>query len=188
MLIPANKLAYSREDKMKLEEYKKLWNGLNSPKDINRLAKEGYDKELLLVLYTEKHVRGIKRNYYNVTARSRRLLDEWKRGKSFRHLAEKHKFSPILMASIVLKEHGMTKREVREALKDYNIVKDLRIRKELEAAEEEDLVYSKRGYEIQRQRGIEGEAGIAKWLEKNKITYRTENDLKGEGKKTFSLR
>ncbi len=172
---------------MDINEYNKLWDGLNSPQDIGRLAKEGYSKELLLVLYTEKHVRNIKRNYYHVAARGRRLLEEWKQGKSFGHLAEKNGFSPVLMASLVLREHGMTKREVREALKDYNIVRDMRIRKELEEAEAQDLVYSKRGYEIQRKRGIEGEAGIAEWLKKNNISYRTENDLKGEGKKTVDF-
>jgi len=63
----------------------------------------------------------------------------------------------------------------------------MRIRKELEEAQEMDLVYSKKGYEVQRDRGIEGEAQIAAWLDKKGISYQTENDLKGEGKKTVDF-
>ncbi|MCK4327271.1 MAG: TPD domain-containing protein [Candidatus Diapherotrites archaeon] len=167
---------------MNITEYNELWKQLKGGEDIERLAGEGYDRELLLVLYTEKHVRDIKRSYYQVTAKSDRLLDEWRRGRSFDHLASKHRFSPVLMASIVLREHGMTKKEVRNALADYNSVKDRRIRKELERAQECDLVYSTKGYEIQKQRGEEGEARIAKWLDDRAMVYKTEEDLKGSGK------
>ena len=167
---------------MNITEYNGLWKQLDSGEDIERLTGEGYDRELLLVLYTEKHVRNIKRSFYKVTAQSDRLLDDWKRGRSFDHLASKHRFSPILMASIVLKEHGMTKKEVRNALQDYKSVKDQRIRKELERAQETDLVYSQKGYEIQRDRGIEGEERIARWLDDRTLSYKTEEDLKGSGK------
>jgi len=167
---------------MNIEEYNRIWDELNRPEDIDRLSDEGYDDELLLVLYTEKHVRNVKKSYYTVTAKSKKLLQEWKAGHSFHALAERHRFSPVLMASILMKEHGMTKRDVHDALLDYNRVKDARIRNELAQAQEKDLVYSTKGYEIQRKRGQEGEAKIAKWLNDRGLTYKTEKDLKGSGK------
>lgn len=167
---------------MNIKEYNYIWKQLQTAEDIDRLAEEGYDDELLLVLYTEKHVRDIKKNYYGVAARSKKLLREWKAGHSFDHLAKKYRFSPILMASIVLKEYGMSKREIKNALQNYNAVKNARIQKELQMAQERDLVYSHKGYEIQRKRGEEGEARIAKWLDEQGISYKTEKDLKGQGK------
>ncbi len=167
---------------MNIDEYDSIWKQLNSHEDVERLTEEGYDDELLLVLYTEKHVRHIKKNYYNVTARSKKILADWRNGQSFEHLAKKHRFSPILMASIILKEHGMTKREIRNALNDYNAVKDQRIRDELARAQDLDMVYSTKGYELQRTRGEEGEARIAKWLDAQELSYKTEEDLKGQGK------
>ena len=167
---------------MNIDEYNRLWNGLDTHDDIERLAGEGYDRELLLVLYTEKHVRNIKRSFYRVTANSKRLLHEWRGGTPFHKLAEAHRFSPILMAGIVLKEHGMTKQQIRDALRDHNLVRDERIRDELKRAQEHDLVYSQHGNELQATRGREGEARIHKWLTAQDITFRTEKDLKGSGK------
>ena len=40
---------------------------------------------------------------------------------------------------------------------------------------------------MQRDRGIEGEAGIARWLEKEGIAYKTEEDLKAAGGKTVDF-
>ncbi len=55
---------------MKLEEFKWLFNNLRNPGDIKRLARRGYDKELLLVIYNQKIVRTSTRMFYEVKNRS----------------------------------------------------------------------------------------------------------------------
>jgi hypothetical protein len=166
---------------MNIREYKNLYAQLNSYEDVNRLATdEGYDKELLFVIFTEKHVRGIKRDFYKVKNDTRRLLDKWHGGHSFTHLAQDINFSPLMMANILMKAKGMTKNDVRNALRDANVVKDARLRREIQEAMDTDMVYSEEGARIQKERGIEGEATIAKWLNEKGISYKTENDLKGK--------
>lgn len=166
---------------MDIREYERIYSHLNSHEDVERLAaEEGYDKEFLFVIFTEKHVRSIKRDFYKVKNQSRRLLDKWHRGKSFTHLAQEMRFSPLMMANLLMKEKGMTKKQVSMALRDASVLKDSRLRREVLEAMDADLVYSEEGARIQKERGIEGEATIAKWLDARGITYKTEDDLKGK--------
>ena len=90
---------------MKLEEFKWLFNNLRNPGDIKRLARRGYDRELLLVIYNQKIVRTSTRMFYEVKNRSKSLLRRWKRGKSFIDIAREERFPPVLVANLILKEN-----------------------------------------------------------------------------------
>lgn len=167
--------------RMNIREYERLYSELSLEEDVERLAEEeGYDKELLFVIFTEKHVRVIKRDFYKVKNNTRRLLSKWRQGQTFTSLAKEIGFSPLMMANLLMKEHGMTKKDVQSALRDTKAIKDARLKREIHEAMDSDMVYSAEGARIQKERGIEGEDTIAKWLDEQGLTYKTEEDLKGK--------
>jgi hypothetical protein len=152
---------------MKFKEYKELYDKLRNPKDIDRLAKKGLDRELLLVIYNQKVVRRSTRRFYEVKNNARKLLRKWKRG-----------------AHLILKEDRMPRKKFWGYLSDPSTIRDKRLRRELEQVSKKDLVYSPSAMEKGFERGKLGEEKLFKWLEKRKIPFRTENQIKGEFPKT----
>ena len=68
---------------MKYNEYKRLYNGLNKPSDIKKTNRNlNIDRELLLVLYTQKIVRDATRRFYKVKRHAEKMKDEWLSGRS----------------------------------------------------------------------------------------------------------
>src|SRR5438034_1326103 len=58
---------------MKLSEYQDLYRRLSTAEDIDFLAENfGHDKELLLVIYTQRIVRETTKKFYRVKAQARR--------------------------------------------------------------------------------------------------------------------
>ena len=75
---------------MKLQEYQDLYQRLSTPEDIDFLAENfGYDKELLLVIYTQRIVRDTTKRFYRVKAQARRLAFEWQHGASLLQIARR---------------------------------------------------------------------------------------------------
>jgi len=169
---------------MKYEEYKELFNRLKRPRDIDRLSKRGYNKELLLVIYNQKIVRASTRRFYEIKNNSKRLLREWKRGKSFIELARRMRFPSVLVAHMILKENDIPRRKFWSYLSDPQKIPDRRLRHELKRVARDDIVYSPDAMEKNYQRGKLGEEKINKWLRSRKIPFRTENEIKGEYPKT----
>ena len=55
---------------MDYSEYKTIYNGLRSVKDVKRFEEEeGYDRRMLQSLYTQKVTRDVKKRFYVVTGR-----------------------------------------------------------------------------------------------------------------------
>jgi hypothetical protein len=169
---------------MKYKEYKQLYDKLRNPKDIDRLAKTGLDRELLLVIYNQKVVRNSTRRFYEVKNISRKLLRKWRRGRSFMDIAREINFPPVLTAHLILKEDKMPRKKFWSFLSDTSAIRDKRLRRELEQVSRNDLVYSPSAMEKGFERGKLGEEKLFKWLEKRKIPFRTENQIKGEFPKT----
>lgn len=173
---------------MDINRYKRLYRELNTYNDVKRLVKKtGLDEELLFVVYTQKHIRDVKRKYYLVGNKSKHLLRRWKEGETFSQLAAEERFSPIMMAQILMTEMGMLKKERAAIIRDHETCKDARIKKEMHDAVGEDMVYSQLGSELQRKRGVQGEENIKNWLDARGMTYRTEKDLRGKFPKTVDF-
>ena len=69
---------------MKLADYKKLWMQLNTPADVDKLAASTeYDRDLLLVIYSQKMVQFTTKKYHKIKHLAPRYHAQWKRGKSF---------------------------------------------------------------------------------------------------------
>ncbi|MDY0293343.1 MAG: C15orf41 family protein [Candidatus Methanomethylophilaceae archaeon] len=169
--------------KMEYEEYRDLYNSLNCTEDIGKLEARGYDHQLLETLLTQKTSRDVKKRFYTVKKKTPQMLREWKKGTSLMELSKKYLFPPILTAMFVFMEDGASKKEFWSYVREPDQLNDVTAA-ELREVISNDLVYSTEGNEKQRQRGIWGEGLLQEWLDGQGISYRTENDLRGEFGKT----
>jgi hypothetical protein len=170
---------------MKKSEYKRLSDLLTKQDDIEVVAKEtGRDKELILVLYTQKTVRKATKRFYKVKNRAQHLLKKWNEGNSFMSLARELGFPPILTAYLILLENDITRKRFWDYVKNPEKIKDNRLRKEISEIVSNDIVYSPQGNEMQYERGKKGEERLCEWLDRQNLKYRTEDQIKGEYSKT----
>lgn len=170
---------------MKLHEYQELYQKLGTPEDIDFLAENfGYDKELLLVIYTQRVVRDTTKRFYRVKAQARRLAWEWQNGASLVRVARKFEFPPILASLMILEQRKIPRKQFWKMIREPESVKDRRLRHELEEVCAVDIVYSPAGSARQFARGRWGESKLQSWLDGRGITYETEKDLRAKYDKT----
>src|SRR5437667_10491744 len=104
---------------MKLVEYQDLYGKLGTAQDIDFLAENyGYDKELLLVIYTQRVVRETTKKFYRVKAQARRLAFMWQNGESLLEIARKFEFPPSLTALMVLEQGTLSRRHFVKLIND----------------------------------------------------------------------
>ena len=169
---------------MEFGEYKKIYNGLNGPSDIERLMKEGYDKELLTVLFTQKTTRETKKRFHVVKQNAPRLLRDWKKGKSLLEISKQWNFPPMLTAMMIFLEDGASKKEFWGYIRNPETLKSEEVANEVREVVAADIVYSPEADEGHRRRGLWGESLLQNWLNDQSIKYRTECDLRGSHEKT----
>jgi hypothetical protein len=170
---------------MNTQEYNQLANMLRYPSDIGKLARDrNLNRELLLIIYTQRVTRDSTRRYYQVKNRAGRLLSQWKQGTTLVQLARKEMFPPVLLSLILMQEHGMPRKEFWKCIRDPLQAPDKRLRGEFHEVIREDIIYSPAGMDVQYQRGKKGEARLFEWLDASGLEYRTEADLRGEYQKT----
>jgi len=170
---------------MKLGEYQDLYRKLGTVQDIDFLAENfGYDKELLLVVYTQRIVRDTTKKFYRVKAQARRLAFMWQNGTSLLEIARRFDFPPILTALMVLEQRRISRKNFWKMINDINGIKDKRLRRELEEVNRADIVYSPEGTARQYARGRWGEAKLSTWLNARGLQYETEKDLRAKYDKT----
>jgi len=170
---------------MNTQEYNQLANKLCFPSDIGKLARDqNINRELLLIIYTQRVTRDSTRRYYQVKNRANQLLAQWKRGTTLVQLAKKEMFPPVLLSLILMQQNGMPRKEFWTYIRNPRSIEDERLNREFVDVVREDIIYSPAGMDVQYQRGKKGEARLAEWLDKNCVGYRTEEDLRGEYQKT----
>ncbi len=163
---------------MDYDEYRELYSSLKTVKDVERLSGK-YDERLLDTLFTQKTSREVKKNFYRVKQNSKRMLNEWSKGRSIVSLAEKYRFPPILVAMFIFLEDGASKKEFWGYINDPSPLED-EVANEIREAVKNDIVYSPEANDRQKERGLWGENLLHEWLDGQGIGYRTENDLRGE--------
>src|SRR3989449_7059612 len=118
---------------MKLSEYQDLYRRLSTAEDIDFLAENfGHDKELLLVIYTQRIVRETTKKFYRVKAQARRLAFMWQNGSSLLEIARKFEFPPILTALMVLEQRKISRKQFWKMINELDSVKDRRVRPEID--------------------------------------------------------
>ena len=168
---------------MEYEEYKKLYDSLNKPDDIDRLLECGHDRRLLETLYTQKISRDVKKRFHYIRDRSPILLREWKKGRTLMDISNKYRFPPILTAMIIFQEDGASKKQFWEFIKNPEMLESQQTADEVRDVIRNDLVYSPDANERHKERGLWGEDLLQNWLNEQNITYRTEEDLRGGEKR-----
>lgn len=161
-------------------EYEFLVQRLTSEKDIESLHKKaGYSKDMLYNILAKKIVKNTLKKYYPIQHKLDYYYRRWLKGESIAKIAEELQFSSILLAAFLLiKKKGFNRKSFNESLRNPALIKDPRIRKEIEQCIKEDFVYAPWAYDIQKKNGEEGERKGAEWLDKKKIPYMTEKDNK----------
>ncbi|TLZ61099.1 MAG: hypothetical protein E6K13_07455 [Methanobacteriota archaeon] len=171
--------------RMKYKEYKELYDHLATAEDIDFLAENfGYDKELLLVIYTQRVVRDTTKRFYRVKDQAKKMAWAWQHGESFVEVARRFDFPAILGALMILEQRKVNRKQFWKMLGDIDRVQDRRLRTELADASKADIVYSLEGTARQYARGRWGEAKLQGWLKGKGLEYRTEKDLRAEYDKT----
>ena len=92
-----------------------------------------------------------------------------------------------MMSQILMKEMGLPRKERALLIRDHEACRDDRLKREMHDVIGEDMVYSQMGAQLQRERGVQGEENIKKWLDARGLTYRTEKDLRGKYPKTVDF-
>src|SRR2546430_770424 len=142
---------------MKLGEYQDLYRKLGTVQDIDFVAENfGYDKELLLVVYTQRIVRDTTKKFYRVKAQARRLAFMWQNGTSLLEIARRFDFPPILTALMVLEQRRISRKNFWKMLNDISGIKDKRLRREREGVNRAGIVYSPAGTARPYARGRRG--------------------------------
>src|SRR2546426_12246367 len=117
---------------MKYKEYKELYDHLATAEDIDFLAENfGYDKELLLVIYTQRVVRDTTKRFYRVKDQAKKMAWAWQHGESFVEVARRFDFPAILGALMILEHRQVQRKQIRELLADVGRGQDRRLRKDL---------------------------------------------------------
>src|SRR2546430_12333402 len=170
---------------MKLGEYQDLYRKLGTVQDIDFLAENlGYDKELLLVVYTQRVVRDTTKKFYRVKAQAWCLAFMWQNGSSLLAIARQFDFPAILTALMVLEQRRISRKNFWKMINDIDSVKDRRLRRELDEVNRADIVYSPGGTARQYARGRWGEAKLHTWLNARGLQYETEKELRAKYDKT----
>ena len=170
---------------MKLAEYQELYDKLETAEDIDFLAENfGYDKELLLVIHTQRVVRDTTKRFYRVKDQVRRLSHMWRTGTSLVEIARKMNFPPTLTALMILEQQHIPRKQFWRYITDPTKVGDPKLRRELEEVARADIIYSPEGSARQYERGRWGEDKLFAWLNERGIEYRTEKDLRKQYEKT----
>jgi len=170
---------------MKLSEYQDLYNRLETPEDIDFLAENfGYDKELLLVVHTQRVVRDTTKRFYRVKEQAKRMAHQWRNGESFVDIASRMNFPATLTALMILEQQNVPRKQFWRNITDPTTVRDPKLRRELEEVSRADIIYSPEGSAKQYERGRWGESKLFKWLDERGIEYRTEKDLRKQYEKT----
>ena len=155
---------------MDRDTYHRLFDALVTLDDVKRLSREEHlEEELLFVIHTHRVTRDATRRFYVVKRQVSRLAREWRRSRSILEIALEWKFPPVLMGQILLQELKVPRKKIWQIFLHPELAPDERLKKEVRALLDADLIYSPKGMELQRERGRRGEDRLYRWLEKHGI-------------------
>ncbi|MGM0771911.1 MAG: C15orf41 family protein [Halobacteriota archaeon] len=159
--------------------YLRIYESVNYPENIDDLAiKFKEPTGVIAAILNQKMVSKVKRKMHSIQSKSKNYLYLWNKGMSIVVLAKNNEVPATLMASVIIKELGHSKKYV---LKNLDSLKDRRLSREISEAINEDHFFSPEAHRAQSVRGQMGEEIIEKWLVYKQIEYNTEEDLRDMG-------
>lgn len=162
------------------EEYNRIYEGLNTPADIQSFETEGYDHRTLETIYTQKINRSVRKKHPFVVKHSKKMLKEWMSGQSFCQIAQSYNYPPILVAMMIFTEYGTCRKTFWEYVRNPDLLDSKETADELREASKKDIVFSIEGTERAKERGKWGEDLLWTWLNDQNIQYKTEYDERKE--------
>ena len=167
---------------MDLKTYQELHDSLNTPSDVGKI----YDFDTVpsgvqALILKQKIVRRVMQMHGRMKYRAPMFVRSWQKGNSILQIAKKNDYPPVLIASILLREMGYTKRAIANLYKNPSPEDDMRLHREIKEVQGVDYLFSYKAHEMQTERGVLGEAIIGKWLDSKEIGFLTENDLRKRG-------
>ncbi|MCL7411039.1 MAG: C15orf41 family protein [Methanosarcinaceae archaeon] len=167
---------------MDIDTYLKIRDSLNSSEDVEHVSEDiAQPVGVITAILSQKIVSNVKKTHGRIKSKSKWLLLEWDRGDTILNIANRNNIPATLMASIILKEMGHSKKYINEMFNDPNNIQEKRLKDEIVQALNSDYFFSPQAHQIQTEKGKMGESVIEKWLNDNNIEYRNENDLRDSG-------
>ncbi len=164
---------------MDKKTYLRIYNFVNGIEDIDHatvLFRE--PRGVICSILNQKIVSKVKKSMHRLQDSSSHHLYLWKKGISITNLARKNGVPATIMASVIIKEMGFSKKQV---LNNIDTFPNRRLANEVKNALDCDHFFSPRAHEMQSKRGMMGEEIIASWLSARGLEYITENDLRERG-------
>ncbi len=163
---------------MEYKEYKRLYDGLVDPEDLDRFEAEGYDRRLLDTLYTQKVSRSVKKRFHMVKNNAKNMRRDWHKGRSFSEISKRQRFPPILVMMMIFQEEGFSKKQFWNIIRNPDILESPEAAAEVREAVGRDPVYSPEANVRQKERGEWGEDLLQGWLDEQGIDYLTEDEIR----------
>lgn len=167
---------------MDKDTYIKIYDSLRSSDDIERISKEfSQPVGVISAILSQKIVSKVKTIHGRIKSKSKKHVLEWNRGDTILNIATRNDIPATLMASMILKEMGHSKKYINGMFKDPNRIQTQRMKDEIVQALNSDYFFSPHAHQIQTKKGKIGENIIESWLDAHQIKYRNENELRDSG-------
>jgi len=132
-------------------------------------------------ILTQKIVDTVKSRHPMYVKRLNEIAEYWREeGKLPKWLVA----PPMIKAKLLMKALGFTKSEIRKFVSNPDLIEDEKLRKLVWRANLTDFVYSPIAVKFHEIKGKIGEEEIRRKLEEIGIDFLTEDELRGEGRKT----
>ncbi|MCD4800149.1 MAG: C15orf41 family protein [Methanococcoides sp.] len=164
---------------MEKETYLQIYQQVNTLEDIDILAIEFEESTgVIAAILNQKTVSKVKRKMGQLQNKAKNFRYLWEKGMTINTLAQNNDVPATLMASVIIKELGYSKKHV---LKNLDTLDNRRLAIEIEDATNSDHFFSPKAHALQVIKGKMGEDIIGKWLDHHKLGYSTEEDLRELG-------
>ncbi|MFP4655018.1 MAG: C15orf41 family protein [Methanohalobium sp.] len=164
---------------MEKKRYQHIYESIDIFDDVEELAEKFMEPVgVISSILSQKTVSKVKKTQPRVQKNIHKHLKEWEKGYTIQEIAKRNKLPESLMATILLKEMGYSKKQI---FSNPDTLSKPRLKKEIKEVIESDYHYSPKAHKMQSIRGQMGEDIIEKWLIHNKLDYYTEDDLRDYG-------
>lgn len=164
--------------KIPYEEYVKIRKNLRTVRDIARLP---YPRGMLHSILQQKKVDSVKRKYHLFADRIPEIVDYWEKKKMFPKWLT---LPPVMKVRLLMKGLNFSAKAINNILRNPEEVGDEKLAEYIKKAVVMDYVYSPIAAKLQKSRGKLGERALEYELKKAGFEFKTEEELKGQFKKT----
>lgn len=159
--------------------YETVFGGLGFDSDLGGLSvRYGVDLDALKAILHQKIVRETMHNHHKIKKQANKISRQWQDGETINSLSQKLNYPPVMTAWLILETKGIQRSHFKGILRNPNVIKDPRLRREVSEAVRQDMVYSPNAISGQMERSRMVEETVRNWLAGMKIPYIDEKEAK----------